>query len=345
MYDRLLSMCWSEAARILKPSGILAFTFHHDKDEAWINVLESLFKSGFIIEAAFPIRSDATKGEGRGAFGSKKIEYDIVHVCKKRLHSPPEIYWATLRKKIIESVKSRSFLLAQHKASGLHLADLEVIIRGEVLEQYSKHYGVVKKNLAGDLVSIREILLEANSIAQSLLQFNDQEKMPEIIEANTRTFFSLFRDGTSIEFNAAKKRLKGAGLSLEEFIDFGWVTIIKKNKERIATLTFIGDRWNSLSRKKVTSCDLDQAHFAINCCLGGKQLDGKPADLETWIETNYKNLLPSVIPLLKYLEGNHMGADYKQAIGMAYRTMERTLNKIKESDGEFKKVSDQLNLF
>ncbi len=343
MYDRLLTMCWKEGFRILKPHGLMAFTFHHDEDVAWINVLDSLFQSGFEIESTFPIRSDAIKGDSD--FGSKKIEYDIVHVCKKRLQEPKEIFWATLRKKILESVKSKSFLLAQHKASGLHLADLEVMIRGEVLEQYSKFYGKVKKNLAGDPMLVKEILLEANNIAQSMLQATEQEKVPDAIDPETKIFLSLFREGQSIEVNAARKRLKGSGLSLEDLVALDWVTIAKVKSERVASTSNIASRWNSLSRKKSFSSDLDQVHFAINCCVGGKQLDGKPADLESWIESHYKSLLPSVVPLLKYMEGNHFGAEYKQAIGMAYRTMERTLNKIKETDGEYKKASDQLSLF
>ncbi len=342
-YDRLLTLCWKEAYRVLKYSGIMAFTFHHDKDIAWINVLESLFKAGFIVESAFPIRSDSTKGDGD--FGSKKIEYDIVHVCKKRHQEPSEIYWATLRKKILESVKSRSVLLAQHKESGLHLADLEVIIRGEVLEQYSYHYGKVKKNLAGDLMSVREILIEANNIAQSMLQIAEKEKVPDSVDPETKILFSLFRDGVEIEFNAARKRLKGSGTSLEEIESLGWVQVSKKGKEKFAALINIGERWNSLSRKRTLTSDLDQAHFAINCCVGNRQLDGKPAVLEDWIEQNYKSLLPSLIPLLKYMETNHFGAEYKQFIGMAYRTLERTLNKIKETDGEFKKASAQMTLF
>lgn len=343
IYDRLLTLCWKEAFRVLQPSGLLVFTFHHDKDEAWIGVLDSLFKSGFIIESAFPIRSDGARGDGD--FGSKKIEYDIVHVCKKRHVEPIEIFWATLRKRILNSVKSRSLLLAQHKQSGLHLADLEVIIRGEVLEQYSYHYGKVKKNIDGDLVTVREILIEANNIAQALLQSNEQEKVPDAAEPETKIYFSLFRDAPSIEFNAARKRLKGSGTSLEELEGYGWVTTGKIGKEKISSVSNISERWISLSRKKHFSSDLDQVHFAINCCVGGKQLDGKPADLETWIESNYKSLLPSVVPLLKYMEGNHFGAEYKQAIGMAYRTIDRTLNKIKETDGEFKRASDQLSLF
>jgi hypothetical protein len=194
-------------------------------------------------------------------------------------------------------------------------------------------------------MSVREILLEANNIAQSLLQTSEMEKLPDAIDVETKLFFSLFREGPSIEVNAARKRLKGSGVSLEEFDSFGWVKIHKTSSEKIATVVSPPERWISLSRKRTLVSDYEQAHFAIDCCLGNKQLDGAPADLESWIATNYKSLLPSVIPLLKYMETNHFGADYKNAIGMAYRTIERTLNKIRESDGEFKKVSEQLNFF
>ncbi len=343
MYDRLLTSCWKESYRILKNGGLLAFTFHHDKDIAWINVLDSLFKAGFIVETVFPIRSDSTQADG--AYGAKKIEFDIVHVCKKRLYDPKEIYWASLRRQIVDSLKNKSLLLAQHKKSGLHFADLEVMIRGEVLEKYSQHYGCVKKNLAGDLLSVEEILLEGSNIAQNLLHYHSGDKVPEILEVKTKLFLSLFRDGLSLELDSARKRLKGIGVSVENLISHGWVKVYKQDGTKVAEVEQISNRWTSLSRKRVFSSDLDQAHFAVNCCLGGKQLDGKPADLETWIENNYKSIFPSVAPLLKYMESNHFGADYKQAIGMAYRTLERTLNKIKESDGEYKKASDQLTLF
>lgn len=343
MYDRLLTLCWKEAFRILKPGGLLSFTFHHDKDVAWIGVLESLFKAGFVIEGAFPIRSDSTKGDGE--FGSKKIEYDIVHVCRKRLNEPKEIFWATLRRQILDAVQTHASLLAQHTVSGLHQADLEVIIRGEVLEKFSAHYGKVFKNLDGHTISVREILVEANLIAQSLLHVAEQERIPDGINPETRLLFSLFRDGPSIEFNAARKRLKGSGVSLEDLCDLGWVKVDKRDGMRAASLVSLADRWNSLSRTRTLTSDLDQAFFAVNCCTGGRQLSGKPADLEAWIEENYKSVMPSVGPILKFIEKNHFGSDYKQAIGIAYRTLERTLQRIKESDGEFKKASEQMSLF
>ena len=71
-YQRILTDCWRETFRVLKPGGILAFTFHHSEDEPWVGVLESLFDAGFYLEATYPIRSDESKGEGE--FGSKTIE-------------------------------------------------------------------------------------------------------------------------------------------------------------------------------------------------------------------------------------------------------------------------------
>jgi hypothetical protein len=343
MYDRLLTLAWREAARILRPAGILAFTFHHDNDIAWIGVLESLFNAGFNLEATYPVRSDSSKGKGQ--FGSRKIEYDIIHVCRKRLSEPTEVYWATLRKKIFESVRSKAYILAQHKESGLHLADLEVVIRGEVLEQYSRHYGKVKKNLAGDLISVKEILIEANAIALILLESSDNEKLPEGLLVETSTLFSLFRQGPSIERNAASKRLKGSGISLDDLEESGWVKTVREDGQRIASLVNPLERWTSLSRKTRLVSDIDQVHFAINCCVGGRTIQDKPADFEQWLLDNYKTLLPTVGPILKYIETNHFGSDYKQAIGIAYRTLERTLQRLKETDGEFKKASDQMSLF
>ena len=38
-YQRILTDCWREAYRVVKPGGILAFTFHHSEDEPWVSVL------------------------------------------------------------------------------------------------------------------------------------------------------------------------------------------------------------------------------------------------------------------------------------------------------------------
>lgn len=37
-YQRLLTQCWRESHRLLKPGGLLAFTFHHSEDEPWVTI-------------------------------------------------------------------------------------------------------------------------------------------------------------------------------------------------------------------------------------------------------------------------------------------------------------------
>jgi adenine-specific DNA methylase len=136
-YQRVLTECWKEAKRILKPGGLLAFTFHHSEDAPWVAVLESLFDAGFYLEATYPIRSDETKGTGE--FGSKKIEYDIIHVCRKRTEEPKAISWAKLRREVLQDVKRIKDLLEHHEKAGLPEADLQVIRRGKALEYFSRH--------------------------------------------------------------------------------------------------------------------------------------------------------------------------------------------------------------
>jgi putative DNA methylase len=115
-YQRLLTQCWREAHRVLKPSGILAFTFHHSEDEPWVAVLESLFDAGYYLEATYPIRSDETKGEGE--FGSKTIEYDIIHVCRKRTEEPKPVSWGRMRREVMADVRQLQAMLENHAKGG-----------------------------------------------------------------------------------------------------------------------------------------------------------------------------------------------------------------------------------
>jgi len=141
-YQKLLTASWAEANRILKPGGMLAFTFHHSEDAPWVQVLESLFDAGFYLEATYPIRGDETKGEGAkpGTFGSQKIEYDIIHVCRKRTEEPTPVSWAKMRREVLRDVRRLQELLEAHSEKGLPEADLQVIRRGKALEFFSAHH-------------------------------------------------------------------------------------------------------------------------------------------------------------------------------------------------------------
>jgi hypothetical protein len=164
-YQRLLTQCWREAYRILKPGGILAFTFHHSEDDPWVAVLESLFDAGYYLEATYPIRSDETKGEGE--FGSKTIEYDIIHVCRKRTEEPKPVSWGRMRREVMADVRQLQAMLENHAKEGLPAADIQVIRRGKALEYFSRHYGKVYVD-EGQAISVRDALIASTNLLMKM---------------------------------------------------------------------------------------------------------------------------------------------------------------------------------
>lgn len=262
-YQRLLTECWREAFRVLKPGGVMAFTFHHSEDEPWVAVLESLFQAGFYLEAAYPIRSDETKGEGAkpGTFGSQLIEYDIVHVCRKRLVEPEVISWARLRRQIMQDVRQLQEIIEQHQKEGLGEADLQVIRRGKALEYYSRHYGKVYiEKGREDEFTVRDALVGINQLLDDESD-TTSEAPPVLAEPYTRQFLRLFADRTSLDRDQIQKHLRGTGVSPTEFLERGWCSEARKVFTITPPLEW-AQQWKGQSRKKM-SRDFDQTYFLI----------------------------------------------------------------------------------
>ncbi len=163
-YRVRLTACWAEAYRVLKDGGLLAFTFHHSEDSQWAIVLQSLFESGFLLEQVYPIASDEMKGEG-GQFGAKGTEYDMIHVCRKRLEARAPVSWPKMRQWVKAELKRLRRLLESYKVRELSDADIRTIFRGKALEFYSRHYGQVFTS-ENEPLSIRDALLGHQPVAR-----------------------------------------------------------------------------------------------------------------------------------------------------------------------------------
>jgi len=253
---------------VLKPGGLLAFTFHHSEDEPWVGVLESLFDAGFYLEATIPIRSDETKGEGAkpGTFGSQQIEYDIIHVCRKRTGEPPAISWARLRRQIVDEVKRLRRLLEQHAAQGLPAADLQVIKRGKALEFFSRHYGRVYVE-QGREFTIREALLSINLLLDEETSAGGAEPPPIRGEAYTRQLFRIFQGKTEVPRNEMMNWLRGTGIAPSDFEQRGWCHERQKVFHLCDPLEWAKE-WKGVSRNRMAR-DFDQAWFLIGGCHEG----------------------------------------------------------------------------
>lgn len=264
-YQRLLTECWREAHRILKPGGILAFTFHHSEDEPWVAVLESLFDADFYLEATYPIRSDETKGEGSkpGTIGSQKIEYDIIHVCRKRTQEPQAVSWGRMRREVLRDVHQLQQILEHHAKAGLPSADLQVIKRGKALEYFSRHYGRVYVD-EGRTITVKDALVGINQLIDEENN-KTSDPVPVNAEPMTRQFLRLFDGQTELARDQMQKYLRGTGLAPSEFVERGWCFEEKKVYYPTPPLQ-IAQGWQGRHRRLLTT-DLDQALFLIGACF------------------------------------------------------------------------------
>ena len=266
-YQRLLTQCWRESERILRPGGILAFTFHHSEDEPWVAVLESLFDAGFYLEATYPIRSDETKGDGQ--FGSQKVEYDIIHVCRKRTEEPKPVSWGRMRREVMADVRQLQAMLENHAKEGLPAADIQVIRRGKALEYFSRHYGKVYVD-EGRAISVKDALVGINQLIDEDAD-KGKEVPPVTAEPMTRQFLRTFDSKAEIARDQLQKFLRGSITTPDEFVQRGWCTEKNKVFTLVDPLDFARD-WQGKHKRKLTS-DLDQALVLIGACFDGSGIN------------------------------------------------------------------------
>lgn len=327
-YREILTDCWKEAYRVLKPGGLLAFTFHHSEDAPWVDVLESLFNAGYYLEATYPIRSDETKGTGE--FGSKQIEYDIIHVCRKRRTDPARISWARLRRRIMDDVRQLKELLEQHQTAGLPSADLKVIKRGKALEYYSQHYGQVFVE-QGRGFTLREALVGINQLIDDEEE-HSADAPPVTAEAFSRQFLRIFRKTAEVPNDQLQKHLRGTGMSHADFEKRGWCKKEGKAFRMVEPLAW-AQQWKGQNRKGMAR-DLDQTLFLIGACF-------TDSGVNVWDTLNSPNFKhhPGIPDLLGWFVRNGANQPVKEAAYRAQRLyddwMERNKPAVQAAQAEF----------
>lgn len=306
----------------------MAFTFHHSEDEPWLDVLESLFDAGYYLEATYPIRSDETKGKGE--FGSKTIEYDIIHVCRKRTEAPSKISWARLRRKILADVRQLQELLEHHQSKGLPVADIQVIKRGKALEYFSRHYGQVYVE-EGREFTVNEALVGINQILDDQSESESGGTLV-VCEPNTRQFLRIFSRKPSVERDQMQKFLRGSGIAPSTFIALGWATETTRPK---------AFHWRSpleiaqeqMASSRNVSRDFDQAMLLVGACYPESGINTKKI-----LDDNFKPH-PALGHLLDWLV--HNGADLSMRSAC---TLARQLFNRWEADHQ-QVMQEQISLF
>lgn len=338
-YSQMLAACWAEAGRHLKPGGIMAFTFHHNDDNAWIDVLKALFEAGYYLIATYPIRSDETKGD-KAAFGSKKIEYDVIHVCRKRLSEPEPVSYAKMRKFVREEAGRLKSLLETVHGKDLPEADLRVILRGKSLEFYSQHYGQVQTG-TGEMLGVRDALLGINQMLDDILEdaaASGGLRPPESADPISRLYLRIFRNVEKTNRDTLHKTLQGSGVSQNDLESRGWIKVTGRD----VTVTSIQDRYAILTKRGLTrkhiKSDLDQAFFLMGMVLAGKKVTAE-------LESGNLKLKKSVPDILKWFSQTSENPVIRQAASSVILLMNQyeQERKAKETEQEQPSLFDLLD--
>lgn len=134
--DRLTAV-WRECYRVLKPDGLLVFTYHHSRGEGWRCMLASLLNASFAIVRAHPIKSEmsvaAPKSQAR-----EPIDLDMIVVCRK--HSSLESVQADTGELVHDAVQESVDQLRRLLAAGRRTSrnDVRAVLMAQAIARFSR---------------------------------------------------------------------------------------------------------------------------------------------------------------------------------------------------------------
>ena len=198
-----LTAIFKEAGKKLKDNGIMVFTFHHQKEEAWGAVLQSVLNAGFYIASIYPVQSE--KSASTHIFQKANVRYDMVVVCRKREVKPERKHWSQLEDQIYFKVEDELKRLEKHNKN-LSPEDVFVVTIGKCLEVYSRHYPEVYKR--ENKVTIDEALSSIREIVDSQLMHTRFNQVAQDTDALTAIYLFYLAEKTRISYESLNKALK-----------------------------------------------------------------------------------------------------------------------------------------
>lgn len=132
-FGRAIEAVWRECVRVLKPGGLLAFTFHQARVSGWVQVVESLRRAGFVITAVQPVKGEMSTSIVKvGAREPSNL--DSVVVCRRAVDGATNPN-SSLEQALTTAIKE----LASLMEAGLDVGagDVRSVVRGSLLAYIS----------------------------------------------------------------------------------------------------------------------------------------------------------------------------------------------------------------
>ena len=82
-FEAAIARVWRECARVLKPQGVMAFTFHQARLSGWVALMRGLAQAGIQpVTAVQPVKGEMATSVTKS--GVEPSNLDAIIVCRKQ---------------------------------------------------------------------------------------------------------------------------------------------------------------------------------------------------------------------------------------------------------------------
>lgn len=157
-FEAAIAAVWKECARIVRPTGLLAFTFHETEFEGWAALFRSLLAAGWMTTSVVPVKAEMSVASPKSA-AREPSNLDSIVVCRPGGRSPGDA----------QLVERAAAWLKGIREAGIRVgaADIRSVITGAFLG------GVDDLTMEND-ASLKEATNAAVARVRNLLESEDQ---------------------------------------------------------------------------------------------------------------------------------------------------------------------------
>ncbi|NLX14159.1 MAG: DUF1156 domain-containing protein, partial [Phycisphaerales bacterium] len=150
-YEDGMALAFSAAREKLRDDGLFVVVFAHKHPDAWETLASSMIRSGFMVDASWPIETEMPNKAAGGA----RLASSVWLVCKKR----PATARPGWDNNVLEEMKANiAVRLREYWDAGIRGPDFVWAATGPAMEAYSKHPVVRKANEANATMGVGEFL-------------------------------------------------------------------------------------------------------------------------------------------------------------------------------------------
>lgn len=153
MYEDGMARVFKGCGRALKSRGKIVVVFANKQPDAWETLVSALIKSGFVVDASWPIETEMANRSRSHA--SAALSSSVWLVCKKRPAEAKPGWDNHVLEDMRRNIRDK---LREFWDAGIRGPDFVWAATGPAMEAYSKHPVVKKANAPGQVMTVSEFL-------------------------------------------------------------------------------------------------------------------------------------------------------------------------------------------